>query len=36
MRAPDVNVLLSTGEIIPLSDLYRERLVTLVFLRHFG
>lgn len=36
MNAPDLNVLLSTGEMVALSDLYRESPVALVFVRHFG
>lgn len=36
MRAPDVDVDLSTGEVVPLESLYRERRLALVFLRHLG
>ena len=36
MNAPAVDVLLSTGEKVPLADLYREAPVALVFVRHFG
>lgn len=36
MKAPDVDVLLSTGERVPLRSLYEERKLVLVFLRHFG
>lgn len=36
MHAPDVDVMLSTGERVPLRTLYEERRLVLVFLRHFG
>jgi peroxiredoxin len=36
MRAPDVSVTMSTGETVCLSDLYDDRAIALVFLRHFG
>lgn len=34
MTAPDVMVQLHTGETVPLKDLYREKRLVLVFLRH--
>lgn len=36
MVAPNVEVLLHTGERVPLSRLYEERPLVLVFLRHCG
>ncbi len=36
MRAPEVDVVLHTGERIELSTLYHEKPLILVFLRHFG
>lgn len=35
MRAPDTDILLSTGEKVSLATLYAEP-VALVFVRHFG
>jgi hypothetical protein len=36
MRAPDVSVTMSLGDVVPLADLYRDHAIALVFLRHFG
>lgn len=36
MKAPTIDVTLSTGEVVPLSRLYAEKPLVLVFLRHFG
>lgn len=36
MTAPDVDVLLDSGEKVPLRSLYADRKLVLVFLRHFG
>jgi peroxiredoxin len=36
MRAPDVEVQISTGEIVPLGNLYENERLALVFLRHLG
>jgi peroxiredoxin len=36
VEAPDVEVQLSSGQSVPLSSLYGERPLVLVFLRHFG
>jgi peroxiredoxin len=36
VRAPDVEVLLSTGDRVPLQSLYQQERLALVFLRHFG
>ncbi len=36
MNAPDLTVQLSTGEQVPLSSLYAEKPLALVFVRHFG
>jgi peroxiredoxin len=35
-RAPDLAVEDSSGATLRLSDLWRERVLVLVFLRHFG
>ncbi len=35
-RAVDAEVLLSDGAIKRLSDFWQEKMVLLVFLRHFG
>jgi len=35
-KAPDVRLHDSNGAAIALSDLWRERPLVLVFLRHFG
>jgi hypothetical protein len=36
VNAPEVEVLLSTGETVPLRSLYADSPLLLVFLRHFG
>lgn len=36
MRVPEVDVVLSTGEQVPLRSLYSEHRLALVFLRHLG
>lgn len=36
MNAPDVDVQLSTGEVVPLRSLYEGDRMVLVFLRHLG
>src|ERR1044071_4694084 len=36
MRAPEQEVVLSTGESLPLAELYREKPAMLVFVRHLG
>ena len=36
MRAPDVEVKLSTGELVPLRSLYQKGPLVLIFLRHLG
>lgn len=36
MTAPNINVLLSSGETAPLDSLYSDSPIALVFLRHFG
>lgn len=36
MTAPEVDVLLSSGDRVLLRSLYEERPLALVFLRHFG
>lgn len=35
-KAPDLKIRDSAGEMLALSDLWRERPLALVFLRHFG
>ena len=36
MKAPEIDVTLSTGEVKPLRSLYEQERLALVFLRHFG
>jgi peroxiredoxin len=36
VKAPEKDVLLSTGETVPLKELYKDKSLVLVFLRHFG
>jgi peroxiredoxin len=36
VKAPEVDVLLSTGEVVPLKSLYEKERMVLVFLRHLG
>lgn len=36
MKAPDVDVILHDGSSVPLRELYRERPLALLFVRHFG
>lgn len=36
LKAPDAEVILSDGSVKRLSDLWKDRLLVLVFLRHFG
>lgn len=36
MKAPEVDVTLSTGETVPLRSLYEQQRLALVFLRHLG
>jgi peroxiredoxin len=36
VKAPEMDVTLSTGEVVPLRTLYQEERMLLVFLRHFG
>lgn len=36
MTAPELDVLLDSGETVPLRQLYASQPVVLVFLRHFG
>ncbi len=36
MRAPEIDVLTSSGETVPFSSFYAERAVGVVFLRHLG
>lgn len=36
MKAPEVDVQLSTGETVPLRSLYEKERMVLIFLRHLG
>jgi len=36
LKAPDAEVILSDSSVIRLSDFWKDRLLVLVFLRHFG
>ncbi len=36
MVAPELDVLLDSGETVPLRSLYADQKIVLVFLRHFG
>lgn len=36
VKAPEIDVTLSTGEVVPLRSLYEKDRLLLVFLRHFG